>query len=102
MDRKWLWQRAVYRLIGHFDAVDPGCRWTLMAPADERCNPRLIPLSYCLDTAVGPIGHPASETQHLRCRDRRGTKSNSLDTPHDVQPFAYAHAIYPTRMYRSA
>src|SRR5438046_9864570 len=66
-----------------------------MAPADKRCNPSLIPLSYCLDTAVSPIGHPASETQRLRCRDRRGTKSNTLDTPRDAQSFAYEHGTLP-------
>jgi hypothetical protein len=100
-DCEWLWQRAVYWLIGYFDVVDPGRRWPLMAPADERCNPRFIPLGHRLDTAVGPIGHPASETQRPRCRDRRGTKSDSLYTPRDAQPFAYVHAIYPTRTYRS-
>jgi hypothetical protein len=93
MDRKWLWQRTVYWLIGHFDVVDPGCRWPIMTPADERCNPRLIPLGHRLDTAVSAIGYLASETQRPRCRDRRGTKSDSLYPPRDAQPFAYAHSI---------
>jgi hypothetical protein len=66
-----------------------------MAPADERRNPCLIPLSYRLDTAIGSIGHPPSETQRLCCRDRRGTKSNALYTPRDAQPFAYEHGALP-------
>ena len=69
-DREWLWQHAVYRLIGHFDVVDTCCRWPLMAPVDERCNRRVVTLGNRLNAAVGPVGHPSTETQHTRCRGR--------------------------------
>src|SRR5262245_47522681 len=67
----------------------------MMAPADERCDRRIIALSHRLNTAISSVGHPATETEPPRCSDRRGAKRDTLDTPCDVQPFAYDHRIPP-------
>src|SRR5262249_9272159 len=92
---KWLWQCTLYYLIGHFDTVHTRCRRSMMAPADERCDCRIIALSHRLNATVGPVGHPATETEPPRGGDRRGAKRDSLDTSYDVQPFAYDHRISP-------
>ena len=67
----------------------------MMTPVDERSDIRVITLGNRLNAAVGPVGHPATETQLPRYRDRRGTKSDTLDTSHDAQPFAYDHSALP-------
>ena len=61
LQRKWRWQRPLYWFIGHFDTVHTRCWRSMMAPADERYDCHIIALSHRLNTAVSPIGHPATE-----------------------------------------
>src|SRR5215831_1843821 len=89
------WQRPLYCLISHFDTVHTRCWWSMMAPADERCDRHIIALSHSLNTAISPVGYPSTEPQLLRCHRRRSAKRDTLDTTCDTQSFAYNHRTLP-------